>query len=118
MVHQINTFDGPFAFLSNFYKASVTFEGMTYPTNEHAFQAAKSLNKNIRSEFITQDLTPGQAKRKGRRISLRPDWESVKIQIMTDIVRNKFQTHPDLAAKLLATGDATLIEGTTWHDTF
>lgn len=118
MINKINIFDGEYAFLSNFYRADVEFEGVIYPTNEHAFQTAKTLDPQIRQEFLTECPTPDKAKRKGRHVDLRPDWEKVKVDIMRTIVRNKFNAHPVLAAKLLATGDATLIEGTTWHDLF
>lgn len=47
----------------------------------------------------------------------RPDWEDVKVDIMLGLLRQKFQ-HPELGAKLLATGDAYLVEGNTWGDTF
>lgn len=118
MTEKIDCFDGEFAFLSNFYPAEVEFEGLRYPTSEHAFQAAKTLDQKIRREFITECETPGKAKRKGNKLCLRPDWENIKLDIMTTIVRNKFYTNPELAEKLQATGDAILIEGTTWHDTF
>jgi len=114
----INIFEGEYEFLSNFYYANVEFEGITYPSNEHAFQAAKSLDQNIRKSFLTECPTPDKAKKKGRSLQLRSDWESVKNNVMTTIVRNKFNAHPDLKMKLLATGNAMLIEGTTWHDTY
>lgn len=102
-------------FLSNFDKVPISYEGITYPTSENAFQAAKSLNPDIRKEFV--NLTPGQAKKKGRHIDLRPDWETVKLQIMEDILRIKFTT-PRYKQLLLNTGDAVLIEGNTWNDTY
>jgi ribA/ribD-fused uncharacterized protein len=49
---------------------------------------------------------------------MRPDWEQVKILIMTSLVRDKFTRHQDLKEQLLATGDAELIEGNWWGDTF
>lgn len=61
--------------------------------------------------------TPGRAKRMGRMVQLRGDWEQVKFNIMLDIVLAKFHQHKDLSEALLDTGDATLIEGNTWHDT-
>lgn len=113
---KIDKFEGEFAFLSNFYEAEVEYEGIKYPTNEHAFQAAKSLNPARRLEIAMLD-TPGKAKRAGRNLLLRHDWEQVKYDIMLDIVFAKFYQHPELATKLLATGDAELIEGNWWNDT-
>mgnify|MGYP003560200375 CR=1 FL=1 len=73
----INKFDGPYAFLSNFYHSPIIYEGLEYPTVEHAFQAAKTLKMSER-ESIAALPTPGAAKRAGRQVSLRKDWEEVK----------------------------------------
>ena len=115
-MHTINNFqDPPYEFLTNFYEIPVTWEGLTYPSNEAAFQAAKVLSDEDRLPFTL--LPPAKAKRRGRQVTLRSDWEQVKTRVMTEIVRAKFTQHPELAARLLATGDALLIEGTTWGDT-
>jgi ribA/ribD-fused uncharacterized protein len=113
----IQAFTGDHDFLSNFFYAAVHWEGVEYPTVEHAFQAAKT---DIASErrAIRECSSPSQAKRLGRRVELRDDWESVKVSIMESIVREKFTAHAELRAKLLATGDRRLVEGNTWNDTF
>jgi len=49
---------------------------------------------------------------------LRSDWDEIKDSIMLEIVRIKFNSHKDLADKLLATEDKILIEGNTWHDKY
>lgn len=116
----IDRFDGTqYSFLSNFYTAYVVWEGIKYPTSEHAYQAAKTLNLELRKNvFGDMNSSPALAKRDGRKIELRSDWESVKIDVMREIVRIKFQTHPKLAEKLLATGNEELVEGNTWGDRF
>lgn len=111
----IEIFDGPFAFLSNFYPTKAAFEGVIYRTSEHAFQAAKSTDENVR-EMIRNCDTPGRAKILGNKIQLRPDWNEIKVDIMYQIVKDKFNRNPDLAALLLKTEDATLVEGNSWHD--
>lgn len=116
MANKISSFRGDYAFLSNFYDAPVTYEGMSFKNSEAAFQAAKCVDPSDRMQF--QDMTPSSAKRLGRRVSLRPDWEHIKLGVMREIVLDKFTRNPDLKAKLLATGDAELIEGNTWRDTF
>ena len=113
---KIDRFRGEYAFLSNFWEASVTYQGLTYGNNEAAFQAQKCMTEAAKKDFTT--LSPGAAKRMGRRVQLRPDWEAVKVPIMEEIVRAKFSQHEDLKALLLATGDALIEEGNTWHDTF
>ena len=112
----IDRFDGPYAFLSNFFFSPIEYEGITYPTVEHAFQAAKSLNP-IERQAIADLPTPGAAKRAGRQVALRKDWEDVKIEVMRECLAKKFE-HPDLYAKLLETGDEKLVEGNHWHDNF
>lgn len=110
----IDFFDGEFAFLSNFYNASCIFEEKFYPTVEHAFQAAKSLDHAER-DWIAAAGSPGLAKRLGRRVNLRSDWEKIKFDVMEECLRSKF-TDPVLKQKLLATGDEELVEGNYWHD--
>jgi ribA/ribD-fused uncharacterized protein len=110
----INCFDGKYAFLSNFYDSPITEDEITYPTVEHYFQAMKTLDKAERFNIATQP-TPGKAKRCGRKVSLRSDWEQVKESVMETALRLKF-SNPELKQKLLDTGDEWLEEGTTWHD--
>jgi ribA/ribD-fused uncharacterized protein len=100
--------------LSNFFSSPITYEGITYPTNEHFFQAMKTLDIEERKKIAAAE-TPGKAKRMGRTIKLRPDWEKIKIDVMQEGLRLKF-SHPDLAQKLIETGDEELIEGNWWHD--
>lgn len=110
----IDCFDGHWAFLSNFYWSEIEFEGITYPTNEHFFQAMKTLDIDER-RAIANCRTPGQAKRMGRRVALRPDWEDVKESVMLEGLCLKFADE-QLADWLLETGNEELVEGTTWHD--
>lgn len=105
-----------YRFLSNFYEAPVTYGGLTYQSNEAAFQAQKCLTEEEMRRFTA--LSPSSAKSLGRRVKLRPDWEAVKIGIMEEIVRAKFTQNGELAIKLINTGERELIEGNTWHDTF
>ena len=110
----IKTFDGEYAYLSNFYSSPIIYEGIQYPTVEHAFQAAKSLDMVKRQE-IANATTPGIAKRLGRRVTLRPDWEEVKDDVMYQLLILKFQ-NPIAKARLIETGCEYLVEGNTWHD--
>ena len=110
----ITSFRDEYDFLSNFYKCNVTYDGYTYMNSEAAFQAQKDLTR--RNEFTT--LNAVMAKRLGKRVNLRNDWEKVKLGIMEEIVRCKFDQNPDLKEKLIDTGDALLIEGNTWGDKY
>lgn len=112
----INDFRGEYAFLSNFYEAPVVYLGLWYKNNEAAFQAQKTRDLEARLPFAK--MNPSQAKAAGRKLQLRDDWENVKVQIMYEICDSKFWHNPDLAEKLLATGNEYLEEGNTWGDTF
>lgn len=112
----IDSFTGPYRWLSNFWPARVWLDGEAFPTVEHAYQAAKTLIEADRSR-IKGCFTPGDAKRAGRLVALRQDWLAVRVPVMRELLREKF-TDPDLRAKLVATGDAELVEGNTWGDTF
>ena len=107
-------FDGEHAFLSNFFPSSILYEGIVYPTNEHFFQAMKTLDQTERQKIANAE-TPGMAKRLGRHVQLRPDWEQIKVDVMRTGLMLKF-TDAALAEKLLATGDEELVEGNWWHD--
>ena len=112
----ITSFDGKYDFLSNFYHSPISYNGIVYPTNEHFFQAMKTFNVDERIAIASAE-TPGKAKRIGRKITLRSDWEDVKLYYMELGLRLKFQDSK-LHEMLLATGDEELIEGNTWGDEF
>ena len=113
----IDRFSGQYEFLSNFYRHQVVYLGIVWPTSEHAYQAMKCLCDDESLKFHDRNMTPGQAKRLGQKVAIRPDWEEVKLKVMEEIVTAKF-SDPDLAEMLLLTEDAILIEGNTWGDRF
>ena len=101
-----------FFFLSNMFPCKITYNGHTFLSSESAFQAQKDISRV--SEF--ESLEGHAAKRLGRKVHMRPDWESVKLDIMEEILRIKF-SDPELARKLKAV-DEPIVEENTWHDTF
>lgn len=113
---EIRSFRGEYEFLSNFYETPIEYEGLRYLNSEAAFQAQKCRTEEEKMEFC--DCPPGKAKRRGRQVLLREDWENVKVSLMEEIVRAKFTQHPELAALLLSTGERELLEENKWHDTF
>ncbi len=118
----IEKFDGEFEFLSNFHQHPITIDGITFPTSEHAFQAAKTHDRATKLTIAAKPK-PGQAKRAGGKRGIikgdlfRQDWEQVKVSIMREILKLKF-SDPTLKQALLATEDRPLIEGNIWNDTF
>src|SRR5882724_1279408 len=86
----ITSFRGPHRFLSNFYPCKIVLETITYPSVEHAFQAAKTVDRCERV-MISKMPTAVQAKRAGRQATLRENWETLRVDIMHDLVTQKFQ---------------------------
>lgn len=128
MFPSILGFFGDYRFLSNFWYCEVELDGEFYPSTEHAYQAAKTLDPDLRRQFRFRikyengepvEFTPtcGQAKRMGTKVELRSDWEDVKVGIMEDLLRQKF-SNESLKQKLLDTGDVYLEETNHWGDKF
>lgn len=114
---RIDRFTGPHAFLSNFTPARVEFEGKTWSSVEHAYQAAKSDDPVYRSA-VAACFTAKKAKRLGKIAKLRADWNETKIPIMRTLLEQKFAPGTENARLLLGTNDAELVEGNWWGDTF
>lgn len=113
----IDSFDGQYAFLSNFWKCDIEYQNLCYPSVEHAYQAQKTLDKDIQKVISLLD-SPVKAKRYGRTIELRSDWDKIKYNVMLKIVTRKFKNNTDLFQKLLDTAPSKLIEGNTWGDVY
>lgn len=111
----------PFGEFSNFAPYPILLNGKKWPTSEHFFQAQKFEDPAYR-EKIRETKSPMIAARLGRsrKVKLRRDWESVKVDVMRKAVDAKFRQHEDLRKLLLSTGDAKLVEHTTndsyWGD--
>ena len=112
---KIDSFRGEYQFLSNFYETPVCVYGIKYPNAEAAFQAQKCVLPEEAEAFKT--MSPQMAKRYGRMVQLKPNWEQIKDSVMLTVVRAKFK-NPVLKDLLLNTGAAELIEGNRWGDTY
>lgn len=112
----IDSFAGKYRFLSNFHPSPVQVGTHHAITVEHAYQASKTIDER---EFlwVLAAATPGQAKRRGSKVTLRDDWTRLRQPIMRGLLKSKFMSL-DLANKLILTGNQILIEGNTWGDTF
>lgn len=114
---KVERFTGKYDFLSNFYYCLIKYEGVYYPSVEHAFQSAKTSDPKEKFLLsITESCK--EVKKAGKKVHLRPDWEVSKLSIMETLIRYKFTRYEDLRKKLLATEDMTLIEGNSWGDTY
>lgn len=112
----ITRFRGKYNFLSNFHPVKIEYDGIIYPSVEHAYQAMKTTDEDLRIK-ISKLETPTEAKQMGKKVKIRDDWGEMKIPIMKDLLTLKFNQH-DLKEKLLSTGDELLIEGNDWGDDY
>jgi ribA/ribD-fused uncharacterized protein len=113
---QITRFIGEHSFLANFYVSTIYVDGRSYPSVEHAYQAAKASTESER-ELIRAARTPMEAKKLGKSLILPPDWEEGRVELMRKLVRAKFE-NPLLRELLRATGAAELIQDNKWSDRF
>lgn len=114
---RVKYFTDEYSFLSNFHEAEIEYIGIKWKTSEHAYQAMKSVDHEERLWMASLEH-PGQAKRAGRHLTLRADWEAVKEDLMEGILRAKFDQHEDLKQQLIETYPIDLIEGNSWGDTY
>lgn len=112
----IEGFHGEYRWLSNFEPVQIAFEGILYPSVEHAYVAAKTTDSKLKFT-ISQMATPGQAKRAGRALLVRPDWDNIKLLVMEKLLTLKF-TDVRLRKLLHSTRGMTLVETNTWGDRF
>ena len=114
----ITSFKGKNRWLSNFWPAKVKCDmGIEYPTTEHAYQAYKTIDP-VERIVISELSTPGKAKRAGRKVTMRENWDDVKLEFMTALLCQKFAGNEELRKKLLATESQMIVEGNTWGDIF
>lgn len=123
---EIKGFFGDYRWLSNFHPVKISYEGINYPSTENAYQASK-FESLPRTDLLGSQIfelkkvyaliSPAAAKKHSKQIPLRPDWDSVKLQVMEDITRLKYQDRI-LRQLLIDTGDKYLEETNWWSDKF
>jgi N-glycosidase YbiA len=109
----IKEFQGENRWLSNFATVDILFEGRVYPSVEHAFVAAKSLDHEWREICTNRQLHPAEVKQLGKSVVLRDDWDEVDEEIMFDLLTKKFNQEP-FKSKLIATQNDYIQEGNRW----
>ena len=111
---KITSFRGKYEFLSNFYMTPVEYEGVIYPSSEHAYVAAKTTDNKIRRQ-IAKMPSSGQVKKYGRKMVIRSDWDAIKLNVMRTIIENKF-SNDRLYKMLVQTKPYEIIEGNNWGE--
>ena len=109
-------FRNEYWFLSNMYPCEIRVNGLVFTCAEACFQSFKTTDVNERKKF--QGIDGFEAKKLGRSVSLRSDWNDIRIEVMSRVIHAKFKQNPDLTKKLQDTGDLLIIEDNTWKDTF
>lgn len=96
-------------YMSNYKKARFFIYGRWWNWVEAPYQAQKT---NVPSEYesIWLAKTNNESRLIGQTVTLRPDWDQVKDQMMYECCMAKFLQHPDLRLQLMETGDEYLIE--------
>lgn len=108
-------FRNEYWFLSNMYPCKIRVNGLEFKCAEACFQSFKTTDTELRAKF--QHLNGFEAKKLGKKIKLRPDWNDIRLEVMYRVVFAKFRQHPELKTKLLNISEM-IIEDNTWHDTF
>lgn len=114
----ITTFSGQNSFLSNFFQTLVYCKDYdrVFISVENAYQALKNNDGGWVS--FCETATPAETKVQSKSVPLRPDWEKVKIDLMHQLLIEKFESNPVLREKLIKTADRFLMEGNNWGDIF
>ena len=107
-------FRNEYGFLSNFYNHKIDYKGLSFNNVEAAFQAAKCCNLEDMRMFV--NLSGAEAKKLGRRIKLRNNWNNIRLSVMKELLLIKF-SDPLLKSKLLDI-KSDIVEENTWHDNF
>ena len=110
-------FFGEYRFLSNFYACDILYEGIKYPSVEHAYQAAKTTSTRIRKRIAKIELA-GAAKAFGQHMQIIANWEEKKLNVMNLLVLTKFTCYKELREKIMNTGNLHLEETNTWGDKY
>ncbi len=103
---------GRWAFLSPMYLCPVEIDGISYGSVEHYYQSIKGATEPIRSRirgaatgYLAKEMA--HALKGAEAAKLSPE---KKIEVMRTAMVAKFLQNRDLGEKLLATGDALLLE--------
>ena len=114
----IERFDGNYGWLSNFAPCTVKWQNIVFHSVEAFYQAMKSADPAVIATFV--NMTAREAKKAGKTVIMRDDWDDIKLDVMSYGLEQKFISgnNPELTEKLIATGNEQLVEGNWWHDNF
>lgn len=105
----------PYGAFSNLYRRDIQFEGETFATSEHAYQAGKARKPAVR-KWLMDAPSPALLAMAAHGLyywDVAPGWSTKKFDRMRSVLRAKFTQHADLRELLLSTGNARLVESAT-----
>ncbi len=105
----------PYGAFSNLYRRPVDFDGETFATSEHAYQAGKARKREVR-DWVLSAPSPALVAMAAHGLyywDIAPGWSRMKFDRMRGVLRAKFTQHDDLKDLLLSTGDARIVESAT-----
>ena len=106
-----------YRFLSNFHVCNVVLDGLQFASSEAAYMACKTDDRELKYKLALME-NPSDAKKFGRELDLRIDWDELKTYHMTRVLFAKFKQNDDLLALLHATGNLYLEETNDWSDRY
>lgn len=111
-------YEHEFYVFSNYSSFMLKWSGKLYPTSEHAYHSEKFEDENLKEQIRAARSAHDSQKFANAHIAeRRKDWESVRLGIMKEILREKVVQHPYVKKKLIESGDKELIED-SWRDDF
>lgn len=98
------------------YNCDIEFMNHKFKSVENAYMFAKNPNNE---EWLNKclSMSPGDVKKASKLISIREDWDSVKLSIMYELLKQKFTQEP-FRTNLIETRNENIVEGNRWNDTF
>ena len=113
----ITKFQNENRWLSNFATVKIVLDGLEFPSIEHAYMSAKSDDEEWKKFCSNPSNKAGDVKRQSRVITLKDNWNDIKINVMAECIKKKFNQEP-FRTKLLETGTQHIQEGNRWNDKF
>lgn len=100
--------------LSNFHLEKFYYKDILWPSSENAYQAMKGFPDQY--EQVSR-LSPKESKRWGKTCRMSdPKWDSKKVDVMMEILIEKYKQCPIAREVLKSTGEHYIEETNFWSD--
>ncbi len=118
-MNKIYGFQGEYRWLSNFWilPEPIMVQGIPFNHTEALYVVRKCGIVERGTMEMLASLTPGECKKWGQEVPMAKSWAYNRVGMMRNILVKKFEI-PEMREKLLATGDAEIVEANRWGDTF